>query len=216
MDRRKLTLPSKPQDRGAASKPETDALRRARALERLSIGVVTADDTAAKDLLRELQRTRAAVQHIAPGPEPLPASFDVLYCDLCSSLPQRLPWVTGEPTSALVLVVRPQQNLDLSLLENCAPHSVVHLPLAPQAALTSLSIAYGLFRYERRLRQRIEKLDDNLRTTRTVEQAKLILMRGKGLSEEDAYNHLRKQAMHRRVSIGALASAIVDTQDLIG
>lgn len=216
MDRRKLTLPNKPQDRGAASKPETDTLRRVRALERLSVGVVTADDAAGGDLLRELQRTRAAVQHVTPAPGPLPATFDVLYCDLCSSLPQRLPWVTGDPTSAFVLVVRPSQSFELSLLEHCAPHGVVHLPLAPQAALTSLSIAYGLFRYERRLRQRIEKLDENLRTTRTVEQAKLILMRGKGLSEEDAYNHLRKQAMHRRVSIGALASAIVDTQDLIG
>ena len=59
MDRRKLTLPNKPQDRGAASKPETDTLRRVRALERLSVGVVPADDAAGGDLLRELQRPRA-------------------------------------------------------------------------------------------------------------------------------------------------------------
>ncbi len=51
---------------------------------------------------------------------------------------------------------------------------------------------------------------------RSVERAKAILMRNRKLSEGDAYHYLRSQAMERRVTIGALANAIVDSQDLLG
>ncbi len=77
-------------------------------------------------------------------------------------------------------------------------------------------MARNLFRYECRLRRRIDKLDENLRTMRSVERAKRILMGSRGLTEEEAYNYLRKQAMDRRASIGALATAIVDSQELLG
>jgi len=77
-------------------------------------------------------------------------------------------------------------------------------------------VARSHFQYERRLRQRIEKLDDNLRSMKTIERAKVIMMQTKNLNEEEAYKQLRRRAMQRRVTIGALASSIVDSQELLG
>lgn len=71
------------------------------------------------------------------------------------------------------------------------------------------------FLYEQRLRGRIEKLDENLRTMRVVEKAKSIVMRTKSLGEDDAYNFLRSQAMERRVTIGVIAKAVVESFDLL-
>ena len=81
---------------------------------------------------------------------------------------------------------------------------------------STLALARGNFLYERRLRGRIEKLDESLRTMRSVERAKSLLMRLKNVSEEEAYNYLRRQAMERRVTIGAVASAIIDSYELLG
>lgn len=72
------------------------------------------------------------------------------------------------------------------------------------------------FLYEQRLRGRIEKLDENLKTMRTVEKAKSILMRSKNLGEDDAYNFLRSQAMERRVTISVIAKAVVESFELLG
>jgi AmiR/NasT family two-component response regulator len=85
-----------------------------------------------------------------------------------------------------------------------------------QSVLASLFLGHDHFLYECRLRGRIEKLDDNLRTMRSVERAKAILMQTRSVSEEEAYHYLRRQAMERRVTIGSLANAIVDSQDLLG
>jgi AmiR/NasT family two-component response regulator len=180
------------------------------------IGVIVDDDPLGKGLVRDLQRTRATVHHVWPFPNRLPTTFDLLFCEADPLLPQRIPWTIGKPSSALVLVMRPTQSVDIKLIENCAPHAAVHFPARIQEVMSSLIVAHNLFRYECRLRRRIDKLDENLRTMRSVERAKLILMGSRGLTEEEAYNYLRKQAMDRRASIGALATAIIDSQELLG
>ncbi len=197
--------------RGAADAPPFR-----RELADLDIAVITRRDGGGELLVRELQRTRARVRHIWPAPDIIPTTFDVVYCDLLDDLPQRLPWLPGEPEAALIVILAAGQSLDLGLLRNCASHAVVQQPAPDQAVLASLLVGHGHFLYERRLRGRIDKLDENLRTMRSVERAKAILMQTRKISEEEAYHYLRRQAMERRVTIGVLANVIVDSQDLLG
>lgn len=187
-----------------------------REFAQLRITAIVPDDEDGQQLLRELQRVRAQVQASWPVPDQLPVDSDVTYCALVPDLARRVPWLPGEARTALVAVVPAGRPADLRALHDCAAHAVLHLPAQPQTVLTSLLLARSHFLYELRLRGRIEKLDDNLRTMRSVERAKAILMQQRSISETEAYHHLRRQAMERRVSIGALATAIVDAQELIG
>ncbi len=182
----------------------------------LDIGVFARRDDPGDHLIRELQRTRARVRHVWPMPEQISVDYDLIFCEFCPDLPKRLPWLPGLPSAALILVLPVGVPLDLGVLHLCAPHAVVHMPVTPDAVLSALAIARSHFLYERRLRSRIDKLDDNLRTMRSVERAKAILIETKKLSEQDAYHFLRRTAMERRVSIGALAAMIVDSQELLG
>ena len=100
------------------------------------------------------------------------------------------------------------------MLENCAPHGTIHLPVTEQAVVSSLVVARSHFLYENRLRKRIQQLDDNLISVRNIERAKILLMERMSLSENEAYQHMRRQAMERRITIGSIASAIVDAQEL--
>jgi AmiR/NasT family two-component response regulator len=167
-------------------------------------------------LTRELQRTRARVRRMWPLPARLPDDTDVICCELVPELPGSLPWVPGQPTAALVAVLHAMQRPDLKLLRNCAPQAVLCLPSTPHAVLANLALAHAQFLYERRLRTRIDKLDETLRAFRSVERAKCILMQTRQLDEDDAYHFMRRQAMKRRVSIGAVAAAIVDSHEVLG
>lgn len=49
---------------------------------------------------------------------------------------------------------------------------------------------------------------------RTVQQAKIILIETKGMSETDAYNALRDQAMAKREPVEKIAEALVKAHEL--
>ncbi len=52
-------------------------------------------------------------------------------------------------------------------------------------------------------------IQEELETRKRVEKAKGILMKEQGLSEDQAYNMIRKSSMNRRVSMKEIAEAII-------
>lgn len=181
----------------------------------LDVAVCTRRDEEGDLLLRELQLTRSRVRHIWPLPDVLPETVDVVYCDFSPDLPNRCPWVPGAPKAALVLLLPSCCAPDLGLLKSCVADAVLHRPVVRHAVLVSLVQARLRFTYEQRLRARIDKLDETLRTLRIVERAKLILMGTKGMQEDEAYEFLRRQAMDRRVGVSTVAGAVVDAHELL-
>jgi AmiR/NasT family two-component response regulator len=181
----------------------------------LEIVVAVPPDEEGDMLARELSRTRSSVRRVWPFPPRFAEGPDVLFCELAPDLPQCLP-LPGQPFAALVVVTRATQPPQLQLLRNCAPHAVLHRPFTGATVLTSLAVARAQFLYEQRLRARIEKLDETLRSFRNVERAKSILMEKRKLDEEEAYHFMRRQAMSQRVSMGAVAAAIIDLHDILG
>ncbi len=182
----------------------------------LDVIVSTRPDSEAEFLVRELQRTRARVHHIWPMPELLPHEADLLFCDLVPGLPGRLPGVPGSPKAALVVLIPISPPPDLGLLRNCAADAVLHSPITTHAILVSLLQARTHFAYQQRLRWRIDKLDETLRSIRAVERAKAILVSTRNMDEDAAYHFIRRQAMDRRLSISAVAAAIVDSHGILG
>ncbi|MDA8107752.1 MAG: ANTAR domain-containing protein [Betaproteobacteria bacterium] len=185
-------------------------------LSNVDIVVACERDDTGDALIRDLQHTRARVRHLWPIPARLPDDTDVIFCDFAPDLASRIPWVPGEPKAALVTILAREPSPDLELLCNCAPDAVLHRPFTAQATLTSLVLARAHFAYEQRLRSRIGKLDETLRTIRCVERAKAILMSRRKVREDEAYQFMRRQAMSRRVSISTIANAIVDSEEMLG
>jgi AmiR/NasT family two-component response regulator len=180
----------------------------------LDIVVATSRDENGEVLFRELQRTRARVRHVWPAPCRLPDDTDVIFCDATKNFTQAIPWLPGEPGAALVAIV--DATTDLDTIRTAAPDAVLHRPFTRQSVLMSLMLARAHFTYAGRLLQRIHKLDETSRMIRSVERAKTMLMATRKMREEEAYKFIRTQAMTRRISIGALATAIVDSGDLLG
>lgn len=182
----------------------------------LDLTVATRRDEDGELLIRELQRVRAKVRHVWPIPDRLSEDTDIIFCDFVPGLADRIPWIPGEPKAGLVAIIPLAPPPDLAALRDCAPDAVLHKPFTTYAILTSLTMARSQFQYGQRLRNRIEKLDENLRAMRSVERAKAILMSARNMREDEAYNFIRRQAMQRRVSISAVAAAIVDSHEILG
>ena len=203
------SIPIKPRARGDLSglAPETSALE---------ILLAVPNDEEGDMLARELQRTRSAIRRQWPISACLSDAVDVMFCELVPELPGGLPWAPGQPTAALIVVAQATQPPSLKLLRDCAPRAVLHRPFTSCSIMTSLAIARSQFLYERRLLARIGKLDDTIRTFRTVERAKVILMTKRNFDEDEAYHFMRQQAVNQHVSVGSVATTIIDAHDIMG
>jgi response regulator NasT len=72
-----------------------------------------------------------------------------------------------------------------------------------------LEVAMSRFQLMRQLRQDLEKARSDLASRRTIEQAKALLMKTRGLEEDEAYRLLRKLSMDTGRPLGAVAADLL-------
>jgi AmiR/NasT family two-component response regulator len=182
--------------------------------EGLNVWIVHPADADGQMLASTLRRAGAQPECVWPAPERWPANMDAAYW-LLAGRPRVPPTVSEESDPALIAVLEPGVGELQRLLADCSSHAVLSKPLHPFAILTSLLAARSVARYERRLKGKVRKLEETLRSIRQVEQAKAILMRVRNLGEQEAYDFLRKRAMDRRVPVGSVAAAIIEANEFL-
>jgi response regulator NasT len=64
------------------------------------------------------------------------------------------------------------------------------------------------------LEEKVEKLESTLASRKKIERAKGILMEKLKLSEEEAYNYLRKKSMDKCISMERIAQAIINGSEV--
>lgn len=87
--------------------------------------------------------------------------------------------------------------------------------LQPQRVAPVLQVAIARFEQERALRAQLDDAQLQLSERRLVERAKGLLMSELGLSEEQAYHHLRKLAMDRGQRLAQVAERVLAAQALL-
>ena len=79
-----------------------------------------------------------------------------------------------------------------------------------------LDMAISRFNAFSRMARELEQMRSELEGRKLVDQAKRILMKSRGLSEEDAYALLRKTAMNQNRKISEIADSLVTAAGLLG
>lgn len=87
--------------------------------------------------------------------------------------------------------------------------------LQPQRLTPVLQVAIARFEQDRALRGQLESAQAQLSERKLIERAKGLLMDEIGLTEEQAYAHLRKLAMDRGQRLAQVAQKVVDARDLL-
>lgn len=79
-----------------------------------------------------------------------------------------------------------------------------------------LDMAISRFNAYSRLERELEDARSALQSRKVIDQAKGLLMRSRGMSEEDAYTLLRKTAMNQNRKISEVAQSLVLAADMLG
>ncbi|CAM5306169.1 ANTAR domain-containing response regulator [Mycolicibacterium aubagnense] len=79
-----------------------------------------------------------------------------------------------------------------------------------------LDMAISRFNAFSRMECELEEARTELQSRKTIERAKGILMKSRGLSEQEAYALLRKTAMNQNRKIGDVAQSLVTAAGLLG
>lgn len=79
-----------------------------------------------------------------------------------------------------------------------------------------LDMAISRFNAYSRLERELEDARSALQSRKVIDQAKGLLMRSRGMSEEDAYALLRKTAMNQNRKISEVAQGLVLAADMLG
>lgn len=88
--------------------------------------------------------------------------------------------------------------------------------LAPQRIRPILDVAMARFAHEQALRAELADARNELQDRKTIDRAKGLLMQRQGLSEQAAYEKLRKTAMDKGLKLGEVARRMLDMADLLG
>jgi AmiR/NasT family two-component response regulator len=166
-------------------------------------------------LFRYLQRLGCAVELLWPPTEKLVRDIDVLVCLMDKQADRMLESCSSSAAVAVVGIADPNDPGTLRMLNDLTPHAVLNRPFELSAVLSNLIVARSNLRYQRRLLSKVAKLEETLRSFRMVERAKTILMEQRRIAEPEAYAYLREQAMRKRVPIGAIASVVVDSREVL-
>ncbi len=87
-------------------------------------------------------------------------------------------------------------------------------PIEEVQLLPAVALALSNFQELLRLEEAISQLRDKLETRKLIERAKGILMETMGLTEAEAYRRIQKQSMNKRISMRAVAEAIILSHEL--
>ncbi|MBL8515262.1 MAG: ANTAR domain-containing protein [Betaproteobacteria bacterium] len=87
--------------------------------------------------------------------------------------------------------------------------------LTPRRLRPILLVARERFVAEQALRQELADTRQALKDRKLIERAKGVLMRARGLDEENAFGMLRKFAMDRGLSLAQASSRVLDLDSLI-
>ena len=189
-----------------------------RDLRGLRVEVIHPPDGEGVSLVEHLRRIGCAVSTAWPVPDGLNTAADIvlLSIDHDSREPvRRLFRGADRITPTLIAIVGYENPSILQLVLEAGAHAVIERPVRPFGLLTQLALARSLWLQQQDWARRNQKLERKLRGITKIQRAKSILMAGSGVSEDSAYQDIRKRAMSKRVSMEDMADAIINANGLL-
>ncbi|MGH1485313.1 MAG: ANTAR domain-containing response regulator [Cellvibrionaceae bacterium] len=187
-----------------------------RALAKLKSLVIHPLDDDGKVLMQQLNRVGCHATQVWPEPKNIPEDIDIVFFLL--DYERALNWSSfdDERNFTLIALLDYENSKMLEALVNANVQGLITKPIRPFGILAHLINARSLFQYEKRLLNRISKLDSNLRSRRKVEKAAKLIADKYDLTEEEAYTAIRKEAMNKQVTLEVMAESVICVDEFIG
>ena len=164
-------------------------------------------------LEEQLRRIGCPVRAVWPFPSQLPADADVIFFLVGPELRLAGHWSAADTDATLIALSDYENPTALKMLVDTQAHGVITKPYRSTGILSTLVLARASSGYQQRLHNKIGKLEDAIKARRHIEKAIRILMDEHRLSENDAYEHMRSRATSLRVTVGEIATMVIDAHE---
>lgn len=181
-----------------------------RRLRQMRVLVIHPDDSDRKILIDHIKRIGCYVDYVWPAPKVLEQDIDVVIFLIDNKKKENsTSWMANDEAVARIGVIAYETPEILTELDRFHVHGVISKPIRIFGLLAVLTTAIGFSKHEKRLKKRINSLDETLKGRRKVEQAVAILSELKNITEQESYKFLREKSMERKCSIVEVAETIV-------
>ncbi len=128
---------------------------------------------------------------------------------------EQLSFVSARQPRPIVLFTEDRASATIQAALSAGVSAYVVAGMQPQRLQPILDVAVARFDQERRLRVELESMNERLAERKVIERAKGILMKQRGVGEDEAFHLMRKLAMDRNRRLVDVAHQIIDVSDLM-
>lgn len=164
-------------------------------------------------LAEQFKRIGCHLSLVWPFPVAYPTDADVIMFQVSEELKGSGSWCANLENVTLIALSDYESPTTLRLLLDSNAHGVIAKPFRHSGVLSTLVLARSSQNFQSRLKGKIDKLEDTIKSRRQIEKAIRVVTQGQGMNEIQAYEHMRTRATKLRVSVAEIASMILDTQE---
>lgn len=187
-------------------------------LRGLRVHVIHAPDAERNSLVEHLRRIGCQAETCWPVPADWMEAADIVLLAIDHDAREdirKLLKSGGDARPPVIAIVGYEDPTTLQLVLEAGAVAVIERPIRPFGLLTHLMIGRSLWLERRETEKRVRKLERKLSGIQKIQKAKTILMEAQALSEDEAYESLRRQAMSKRVPMEEMAVAIINANELL-
>jgi response regulator NasT len=128
---------------------------------------------------------------------------------------EQLSFVSAQQPRPIVLFTEERDNATIQAAIKAGVSAYVVAGMQPDRLKPILDVAVARFEQERELRDELKSAHTRLADRKVIDRAKGILMKQKGIPEDDAYRLMRELAMDRNRKLVDVAQQVIDVTDLL-
>jgi AmiR/NasT family two-component response regulator len=198
-------------------KARVDSSSLLRRLRTLNVVVFHPEDQDGQEVIGQLHRIGCRVQAFWPPLDKLPADVDVVFLAVRPEvLSVDLPWLRRESTPPVIAVVTYENPVLVEAVLALDACGVIASPVKSFGLLTTMVVAINQAQRGHERDKMLARAEQRLASQRKIAKAKAILMHSREISEDDAYNLIRSQAMSKRVTTEEIADAVIQANEILG
>jgi response regulator NasT len=128
---------------------------------------------------------------------------------------EQLSFVNERQPRPMVLFTEDRDNATIQAALKAGVSAYIVAGIHRERLQPILDVAVARFEQDRALRDELKSTQDRLAERKVIERAKGLVMKQKGVDEEEAYRVMRKLAMDRNKRLLDIAQQIIDVSDLL-
>src|SRR3990167_497075 len=185
-------------------------------LRTLTVAVIHPDDSDGRQLTQQLQRIGCKVQAFWPPVQSIGKEMDVVLLAVRPEIINlNMDWAQADDAPTVIAVVNYENPTIVELVLGLEAKAVLPSPVRSFGLLSTLVLARESHKVNRALARRLKKVEAKLLGVRHIADAKAVLMKTHQVSETEAYDVIRDQAMAKRTTTEEVARAIVEAHELL-